>query len=146
MATSHEGVHEGSCLCRRVQYRAIGPLGSMGNCYCTDCRKTHSAVFATFIGVPESRFTYRKGEGELRRYAVRPGVVRTFCGNCSSIITWESPEEPGVVFLAAATLDTLLERTPEYHIFAGSKPAWYEIRDSEPQYETHRPPGVRRLG
>jgi hypothetical protein len=61
-------------------------------------------------------------------------------------MTWESPEEPGMVFLAAGTLDTPLERVPEYHIFVESKPDWYEIRDARPQYKGHRPPEVRQLG
>lgn len=146
MTTSEEGVLTGSCLCQVVQYRITGSLGSMGNCYCTDCRKAHSAAFATFIGLRNAQLAYEKGEGELQRYAVRPGVIRTFCRRCSSIMTWESSDEPGVIFVAAGTLDTPWERKPEFHIFVSSKPAWYDILDAQPQYEGHRPPGVRQLG
>ncbi len=77
MAKKVGKVYEGSCLCQQVQYRVTGPLGNMANCFCADCRKSHSAAFATFIGVPRERFVYRKGEEALHGYDVRPGIVRS---------------------------------------------------------------------
>ena len=137
MTTAGETM-EGSCLCGKVRYRASGPIRSMGNCHCTDCRKSHGAVFATFICIPRPNFSFLQGEDRLTRHRADSGAVRSFCRECGSIITWEREAHAGFIDFTAATLDTPLHRKPEHHIFVRSKVPWYEIQDGTPQYPEHR--------
>jgi hypothetical protein len=109
----------------------------MGNCHCTDCRKAHGAAFATFVDVPRDRFEYVQGAEELKCHRATSGALRTFCGNCGALLTWERDTEPGVIGLAAATLDTPVEGRPEYHIFVRSKVPWFDIQDGMPQHAAY---------
>ncbi len=129
---------EGSCLCRKVRFRAIGPFGKMGNCHCSDCQKAHGAAFATFIAVPRERFSFLQGEKRLGRHRAATGAVRSFCRKCGSILIWEEESDPDTVSLVAALLDAPpAGMRPEYHIFVRSKAPWYEIRDGMPEHQAY---------
>ena len=129
--------YEGSCACGRVRYRATAPFGVMSHCHCTDCRKSHGAAFATYIGVARERFTLVRGAEDLAGWTAEPGTRREFCRTCGSNITGTVTSEPGMVYIAAATFDTPLDRKPEYHIFVRSRVPWYEIGDGLPQHREY---------
>ncbi len=134
-------VYDGSCLCGEVRYRVAGPFERMTHCHCTDCRKAHAAAFATFVTVSRRRFALLAGEDLLRRHTAASASVRSFCGGCGSILTWEAPRESGTIDVAAATFDTPLERTADHHLFVRSKVPWFEILDGLPQHATLRGAG-----
>ena len=136
MSTSAK-IFEGSCLCRKVRYRATGPLGKMGHCHCVDCRKVHGAAFATFVDVPRAQFTIDQGEDALRRHRAESGAVRSFCGSCGSILFWEIDSDPGSISVTAGTFDTPPDRRPEYHFFVRSRVPWFEIEDDLPRHEAY---------
>ena len=130
-----EEIHEGSCCCGRVQYRMQGPYGTFSHCHCTDCRKTHGAAFATYIGVAGARFSFLEGESEVGSHTTETGTRRTFCRHCGSTLTGTVASEPENIYVATGTLDTPLHRKPEYHIFLRSKVPWIEIQDGLPQHQ-----------
>ena len=132
-----EEVHEGSCCCGRVTYRTQGPYGTFSHCHCTDCRKTHGAAFATYIGVESAGFRFDKGEGEVAGHTTETGTRRNFCRHCGSTLTCTVTSEPDNVYVATGTLDTPLRLKPEYHIFIRSKVPWIEILDGLPQHQTY---------
>lgn len=126
--------HEGSCCCGRVRFRLQGPFGSFTHCHCTDCRKSHGAAFATYLGVDRARFGFLSGEGEVGGFTTGTGTRRSFCRHCGSSLTSTTAGEPDAIYVAAATLDTPLQRTPEYHIFIRSRVPWLDFRDGLPQH------------
>jgi hypothetical protein len=130
-----QDVHEGSCCCGRVRYRMQGPFGTFSHCHCTDCRKTHGAAFATYIGVERARFGFLSGEGELAGHVTDTGTRRNFCRRCGSTLTCTVTSEPDAVYVATGTLDTPLLLKPEYHIYVRSKVPWIEILDGLPQHQ-----------
>jgi len=127
-------IHEGSCCCGRVRFRVQGPFGTFSHCHCTDCRKTHGAAFATYIGVARARFGFLQGEGEVAGFTAQTGTRRSFCRHCGSSLTSTVTGEPENIYVAAGTLDTPLRLKPEYHIFIRSKAAWLDLHDSLPQH------------
>ena len=135
--SAKEPVYDGSCLCGRVRYRAVGPWGFMEHCHCTDCRKSHGAAFATYIQLPRARFTLLRGEDQLHVYEAESGAKRSFCRTCGSCITSHADSEPESVYVAAGTLDTPPVPSSEIHIFVRSKAPWYEIKDAHPQHSTY---------
>jgi hypothetical protein len=132
-----EEIHEGSCCCGRVKYRMQGPYGTFSHCHCTDCRKTHGAAFATYIGVESARFSFLKGESEVAGHTTQPGTRRNFCRHCGSTLTCTVTSEPKNVYVAAGTLDTPLALKPEYHIFMRSKVPWIELHDDLPKHQAY---------
>ena len=133
MATT-EDIHEGSCCCGRVRFRMQGPFGTFSHCHCTDCRKSHGAAFATYIGVGRARFRFLQGEGEVGSFTTATGTRRGFCRNCGSSLTGTVASEPDMIYIAAGTLDTPLRLKPEYHIFIRSQVPWLDLHDGLPQH------------
>ncbi|PYS95038.1 MAG: GFA family protein [Acidobacteria bacterium] len=133
MATEEE-VHEGSCCCGRVRFRVTGPFGTFSHCHCTDCRKSHGAAFASYIGVARARFTFLEGESEVAGFTAETGTRREFCRHCGSSLTGSVTSEPDNVYIAAGTFDTPLRLKPEYHIFIRSKVPWLDLHDGLPQH------------
>ena len=132
--TTTDEVYEGSCCCGRVRFRAQGPFGTFSHCHCTDCRKSHGAAFATYIGVRLAQFTFLQGEGEVGSFTTQTGTRRSFCRHCGSTLTGTVTSEPDELYVAAGTLDTPLRRKPEYHIFIRSKVPWIDLHDGLPQH------------
>jgi len=133
--------YEGSCFCGKVRYRVTGPLGSMSNCHCTDCRKSHGAAFSTYVDVPRRQFTFQQGEDELQTYKAESGAKRSFCRTCGSVVICfvdsDKESDKEMVEFAAATLDTPIHKKPEYHIFVRSKVPWFDIQDGRPQHQAY---------
>jgi hypothetical protein len=140
MGTEVEKDGAGSCVCGRVQYRARGPFGSMTHCHCTDCRKSHGAAFATYVGVAAGQFTLTRGAEELSGWTTEAGTRRNFCRVCGSNISCTVAPEPEMVYIAVATFDTPLDRRPESHIFVRSRVPWFEIQDGLPQHQAYPEP------
>lgn len=134
--SAKEQVYEGSCQCRRVRYRVVGPWGAVNHCHCTDCQKMHGAAFATYVQTTRARLTWIKGKKQLQMHQVESGTQKWFCRTCGSIILNGSEQEPQRVWMAVGTLDTPLEVKDQCHIFVRSKAPWYEIRDGLPQHAT----------
>lgn len=134
---ARDEVFEGSCLCGSVRYRIDGTPGEMWHCHCTDCRKSHGAVFSSSVQVDRGHFRYSSGESLLVTYEAKTGTRRSFCGRCGSNVSSTITSEPDSVYVTAATLDTRLERSAATHIFVRSKVPWFEIRDGLPQHATY---------
>ncbi len=131
-----EKSYVGSCQCQKIRYRVEGEPGSLGHCHCTDCRKMHGAVFATYLEVPRKQFAYLQGEEQLASFRAESGTERGFCRSCGSSLACWNDSEPDLIYLAAGTLDTPLLKKPEYHIWVRSRVPWFEIQDGFPQHQT----------
>jgi hypothetical protein len=129
----------GSCLCGAIQYRLDGPFQSMMHCHCSRCRKHHGAAFATFVGAPETGFSWVTGADRIARWFGPTGMPRFFCPTCGSVMPQPEPQE-GLRFVPAGTLIDDCGVKPVAHIFAASKASWYTITDSAIRYDGP-PPG-----
>ncbi|MEE9533030.1 MAG: GFA family protein [Acidimicrobiia bacterium] len=131
-----EKSYEGSCHCQKVRYRITGEPGSLSHCHCTDCRKMHGAVFATYLEVPRKQLAYLQGEDQLGSFRAESGTIRGFCRTCGSSLACWNDGEPDTIYIAAGTLDTPLLKNPECHIWVRSRVPWFEIQDGLPQHQT----------
>jgi len=125
----------GHCECGRVQYEVDGDINDFSHCHCSQCRRLHGAAFATFAGVATDQFRYISGEGDTRSYASSESSERVFCGNCGSNILVALDQEPESLYLSMSAIDGDPPHPRGYHIYVGSKAAWYEISDDLAQYE-----------
>ena len=130
-------IQEGSCCCGKVRYRIEGPFGSFSHCHCTDCRKTHGAAFATYLGVPRARFTILAGADEIAHHTTPTGTERGFCRRCGSSLTGTVKDEAENIYVTAGSLDTPLRKKPDYHIFIRSKVPWLDLNDGLPQRQEY---------
>ena len=82
----------GGCFCGAVRYEISGKLDDVTHCHCIHCRRTSGAAFVTWAEVTKT--DYRVEHGTPRTFESRPGVVRSFCGDCGSPLTFYNPRWP----------------------------------------------------
>ena len=126
----------GKCECGKVRYRSDGEINDFSHCHCSQCRRLHGAAFASFAGVEKASFSYLSGAQELVHYASSPTHSRVFCRHCGSNILVAVDQEPESLYLSMSAIDGDPPHPTGYHIYVGSKAAWYEISDDLAQYET----------
>ena len=56
----------GSCLCGDVRFQISGDVAEMGNCHCSECRRTYGAAFGTVAVVRKDQFAYLSTTRGLR--------------------------------------------------------------------------------
>ena len=120
----------GACLCGEVKFEVTLPSLYCAHCHCSNCRRAHGAAFVTFVGFAEDQFRLTAGGESLRRYLTGTGATRSFCTNCGSTLTYESPRWPGEVHVILANLEWPIDRSPESHVYVDHKAPWWEINDS----------------
>lgn len=124
---------KGECLCGAVAWEIDGPLGKMGHCHCSMCRKWHGTAYATFVTFDASIFRWVRGEDRIVEYAAFAGSSRLFCGTCGSKLPAVEP----FAWSPAGPLDGDLGIAPSMHIFVASKAPWSVIRDDVARYDEY---------
>jgi hypothetical protein len=131
-------MNQGHCLCGTVRYEIDGPFQSLLHCHCSMCRKHHGTAFATWAVAPVAGFRVTAGADAIESYASSPGLHRSFCRHCGSVVP-ERHESFGIVVAPAGNLEGDLGLQPQFHMFTGSKAAWYRIEDDLPQHAAWPP-------
>ncbi|MEM8857222.1 MAG: GFA family protein [Chloroflexota bacterium] len=123
----------GKCLCDQVQYEITGRLFSIDHCHCSMCRRQHGAAFATYADFDPANFRWVAGENLIKIYEPSAGGGWCFCVECGS--TLAGTDQGKITSITLGTVEGDPGVRPEFHIFVGSKAAWYEIGDDLPQFE-----------
>jgi hypothetical protein len=131
-------MREGGCLCGAVRYRLEGEPSSSGTCHCCTCRKTASAPGLPFVTFMTDQFAFTRGKPvEFRSSAL---VVRAFCGQCGSPLTYRSAAHPDQLDVMTCSLDDPETWPPSFHLWTSHKLAWEHLADGLPTYATTRTP------
>jgi hypothetical protein len=127
----------GGCLCGAVRYEVRGEIAHETLCHCTFCRRASAApVVAWFSVRPEA---FRLTKGALKSFRSSPGVVRSFCGDCGTPITYQR-DGLNEVDVTTCSLDDPESASPRDHTFARSALGWAPVEDGLPRYPTLRDP------
>ena len=129
----------GGCACGAVRYRLASAPYDAGWCHCRICQLNSGAPAMVFASVPIADFAYVEGADKVRRFQSSHFGHRQYCGSCGTPILMQVDHQPETVDLSVATLDDPHAVAPGYHIFWGSKVAWFEPKDALPRHEKFRP-------
>ena len=124
-------MREGRCLCGAVRYRVTGEPLWAAHCHCESCRRATSAAFATYAGFPRDRFEILAGEPAI--YRSSPGVVRRFCRQCGSPITFEGERWPTETHIFVCSLDDPTTLLPTAHVHTDEQLPWVHLGDGLPR-------------
>jgi len=88
----------------------------------------------SFVTFPAERVKWTAGE--RARYESTPGrVVRAFCRDCGTPLTWEGQHEGSDwVEFHISTLDDPDAFPPTEHVCHGERIAWFEVADELPRH------------
>ena len=113
----------GRCFCGAVRYRVMVKPKFVGICYCQDCTRAVGSVVTMWADFPAEKFEFTGNEPI--RFESSPGITRTFCGQCGTLLTYHS-KDGKQVDVATATLDNpnALPPTSEGPDGASLRPSW----------------------
>ena len=126
----------GGCLCGKIRYSAEAAPAFVGLCHCHDCQKFTGSAFATVIGLPKASVTVT---GTLKGFTKlgdsgKP-IERRFCPDCGASIPDECEIMPGIVMIAAGTLDDPSWLKPAAQIYCASAQPWVELGGQMERFE-----------
>ncbi|AKJ31803.1 GFA family protein [Caldimonas brevitalea] len=128
-------LHEGGCLCGAVRYRIEGEPLTSGLCHCASCRRASGAPAVAWLTVHRDRFDWLTGAPFS--YRSSPGVLRTFCGQCGTPLTYRRAGEE-TLDVTTATLDAPQDYPPREDTWPEERLPWFPCLASEA--------GAARLG
>lgn len=119
----------GSCLCGANRFALPGPMGDVGACHCTQCRKLSGHYSASF-DARESDLDWQARH--LAEYVTPGGGRRGFCPDCGSSLFFRAAD--GSFSVEAGCIDAPTGGRLVSHIFVADKGDYYMIDDGLPQH------------
>ncbi|HVM37273.1 MAG TPA: GFA family protein [Sphingomicrobium sp.] len=130
---------EGGCMCGSVRYELSSEPFDCGWCHCRTCQLTSGAPAMVFASVPDGHLVWTRGGELVRRVHSSSFGHRSFCGACGTPFLMQVDHQPETVDFSVATLDRPDAVSPGFHIFWGSKVAWFDPGDALPRHDRFRP-------
>jgi len=94
----------GGCQRGAIRYEVSTKPDYVAYYHCNSCRKATGAPVVTYSVYPEKNVQFVKGHRKI--YESSPGVVRTFCGDCGTPLSYESEWRGDIVIgFFVSTLD-----------------------------------------
>lgn len=117
--------YSGGCLCGAIRYTCSSEAKFAGHCQCRDCQYATGGGHGSYFGVPEADFSVSGRQQVYESRSARDTTVsRGFCPVCGSPLTFRSSGAPGIVFVAAGSLDDPSLFHPQHVLFAASAQPW----------------------
>jgi hypothetical protein len=129
-------IFTGRCLCAAVTYQCAAPVLPPCFCHCESCRRASGSHVVAWATV--ARDTFRITGGTLRSHASSPPVLRQFCAQCGTPLTYWNKDAPDTIDIAIATLDRPETMEPVDHIWMEDAVSWDRPNDGRPQYPQSR--------
>jgi len=128
-------VFTGRCLCGAVSYQCGAPVIPPCFCHCESCRRASGSHVVAWATVASETFEI---SGPVRSFASSPPVVRQFCEQCGTPLTYWNESSPGTIDIAIATFDSPEALEPVDHIWMEDALSWDQPNDGRPQYGQSR--------
>lgn len=126
----------GHCFCGAVHYRCGALLYPATLCHCESCRRIAGAHAVGWITVAKNSFAYV--QGKPARFSSSSGVVRTFCGDCGTPLTYYNRSRPTEIDITLVSLESAVSIAPADHIWMMDALPWDEPHDGRPQHQKTR--------
>jgi hypothetical protein len=130
---------QGGCSCGAVRYEAQATPFHMTLCHCADCRRAAGAPAVAWFSVRADAVRW-SGTAPVRHRS-SAAVERSFCGRCSTQLSYRNDAYPDEIDLTTCSLDDPDTLPPHDHTFAARQLRWLHQADGWPRY-----PGTRAAG
>ncbi|MCV0397690.1 MAG: GFA family protein [Rhizobiaceae bacterium] len=90
MSLDNRPVYTGGCQCGAVRFRVEGAVGRPSICHCRMCQKAFGSFYAPLVSVEGAKLEWTRGEP--KRFASSNHVLRGFCADCGTPLTFEAPD------------------------------------------------------
>lgn len=121
----------GRCLCGAVTYQCGASVLEASFCHCQSCRRASGAHAVAWATV--ARDSFKICSGSVRSYASSPPVLRQFCQQCGTPLTYSNESRPDTIDITITTLDQADSVKPDKHIWMEDALSWDRPADGLPQ-------------
>jgi hypothetical protein len=135
-------VWTGGCQCGAIRFRIEGGLKGASICHCRMCQKAMGGFFGPFAS-PKDPAALTWTRGERKRFRSSNKVVRGFCGDCGTPLTFEYDE--GSVSLAIGAFDRAGEIRPEEQLASGAEVPYFAELAALPVHAENEPKAAAYL-
>ncbi|SKA36204.1 GFA family protein [Consotaella salsifontis] len=90
MTLENKPVYTGGCQCGAVRFRIDGALKKASICHCRMCQKAFGNFFAPLVSVHLADLSWTRAEP--KRFQSSNKVLRGFCSECGTPLTYEAPD------------------------------------------------------
>lgn len=130
----------GGCQCGAVRYETDATPMMAVHCQCTDCRKASGAGHVTAAAFPADAVKF---SGKTKSYSSKAdsgaSVSREFCPECGGRLTFRSANMPGMVAIAAGSMDSPESIQPTVAFYQKRHVAWDHLDPAMPTFEAGPP-------
>lgn len=123
----------GGCMCGAVRIRAVGEPTGVVYCHCRDCRASNGAPVSLFAGYRAGQVVWLRGGP--KGYRSSANVVRSFCPECGTPLSYEDGGLPGQVYVPVGVFDAPEAFEPEVHDWVSRRIRWFNVRDDLPRHQ-----------
>lgn len=85
-----EAVYTGGCQCGAVRFCITGALTDSSICHCRMCQKAFGAYYAPLVSTRGADLVWTRGEP--KRFRSSNVVLRGFCAECGTPLSFEAPD------------------------------------------------------
>ena len=122
----------GRCFCGAVKIMTSAAPFQVSWCHCRDCRRQTGAPAVVWAGFRTEQVAF---EGAPKRRKSSEQVVRSFCAECGTPISYEHDELAGELYIHAALFDEADRLVPDRHGYVTSKLFWMHLDDGLAKFE-----------
>ncbi|MGA7777239.1 MAG: GFA family protein [Paraburkholderia sp.] len=130
---------KGGCFCGKLRYEVSGTPFDSTICHCADCRRAIAAPFVAWFSIKSSEF--RLVRGVPASLVSSESVLRDFCPDCGTRLTYRHEDFLGEIDISTCSLDTPEAVPPAHHTWISQKLQWIHIADALPKYDGSLEPG-----
>lgn len=123
----------GRCFCGAIEITADGEPFQVSWCHCRDCRRQTGAPAVVWAGFSSDQVVVT---GEPKRRRSSPNIIRSFCADCGTPMTYEDERLEGEVYVHAGLFDEADRLVPDSHAYVTSKLFWLHLEDGLTTFET----------
>lgn len=123
---------EGGCLCGAIRYRATAPPVSRSICHCRSCRRASGAPSVAWSTFHVNSLVFRRGVP--MRFMSSGEVVRTFCGDCGTPLTYRHAQDTDTIDVTTGSLDAPEQFPPTREIWIEHKLPWERLSEATRHY------------
>lgn len=124
--------NQGGCHCGAIRFEVNADPESVCTCYCNTCQKMSGSTSMTAADFKKNNFIFT--HGRPAEYHSSPKVIRSFCRDCGSQLTYTNNDFQNNIEVFVGAFDEPSAFPTQLHTWTSQKPNWVIIDDNLPQY------------
>lgn len=130
---------EAKCLCGLIHFE-FTPVDAIAmNCFCSLCRRSHGADYATQVFSKKSSLVFLQGQEFLKEFSSSQFGVRAFCSECGSRLMNYAKTHSDYMSVALSSVTSTHDIQPCANVHTTSKAPWVTPIDNIPCYDQFPP-------